>query len=310
MESRLITQICEYNTPTVTAYSMELSEHGKAYQRLIEMRALVKKENSSTALCPGCFDVHALEVESLGNGRYRGYCQDEGYLDIPAKDLVIHELSFTWLLQQISMAVGLFQAMINLHHEPIINEKFWYLGNSCLSQMQFQLYFVRGLKHAGVMAEFRNYLYRNQNSLPVFIFTTTSLSEIYCTLPKRVVLLNLLESMSFCSGRFQLDETLLVRKLKGEPDQHITEGLRPYFSPDFRHATVNGIKYTFSKKQAAIMEKLIEEDGFAHKSILSLAADTEMPPKEIFRYKGKYHPAWMVLIVPDGNGYYRCPLAK
>ena len=76
------------------------------------------------------------------------------------------------------------------------------------------------------------------------------------------------------------------------------------FSEDFRKASFNGIEYSFSKMQGAIVEYLYKE-GKTHKHSLMPAANSEQDdPKGVFRKSGKYHPAWGILIKNDGKGYY------
>jgi hypothetical protein len=144
--------------------------------------------------------------------------------------------------------------------------------------------------------------------LPTFVITTSNVDSVVAALPKRVILLNLFEVMTFRNGRFILDESIFTLKLKGESFDVVTDGIGQYFSADFRSATVDGIQYTFSKNQAAVMEKLIESDGRAHKDTLSAAADSSQSPSGIFRSRGEYHPAWDILIKPRGDGFYYCPL--
>jgi hypothetical protein len=304
MPENLLRQLCENKDPSIAQQIVDMSGMENVTSRLIQMKALKPGIPLDIVMCPDCFESHDISVESDGNGNYNGYCQEVGYVDVPKETLSCYELSFDWLLQQINMAIGLSLAELP---EPIecIEQNLWFLGKQRIGQRPFNVYFTRRLRDSSVIKPVQDYLFRNQSDLPTFVITTSSVDSVIAALPKRVVLLNLFEVMTFRNGRFTLDESIFTLKLKGEPSNAITDGIGQYFSSDFRSAMVDGVRYTFSKNQAAIMEKLIELDGSAHKDVLSAAADSSQSPSGIFRSRGKFHPAWKVLIIPEGDGYYR-----
>jgi hypothetical protein len=307
MPEKLLRQLCENKDPSIAQQIVDISGTKAITDRLIQMKALQPSEPLDIVLCPDCFESHDLSVESDGNEKYSGYCQEAGYVDVPAESLACHTLSFDWLLQQINMAIGLSLAELP---EPIecIEQNLWFLGKQRIGQRPFNVYFTRRLRDSSVIKPVQDYLFRNQSDLPTFVITTSSVDSVIAALPKRVVLLNLFEAMTFRNGRLILDESIFTLKLKGESFDVVTDGVSQYFSADFRSAMVDGIRYTFSKNQAAIMEKLIESDGSAHKDALSAAANSNQSLKGLFRSKGQYHPAWDILIKPRGDGFYFCPL--
>jgi hypothetical protein len=307
MPDNLLRQLCENKDPSITQQIVDMSGMEDITGRLIQMKALKQGIPLDIVMCPDCFETHDLAVESDGNGKYSGYCQEAGYVDVPREALSCYELSFDWLLQQINMAIGLSLAELPAPIEGI-EQNLWFLGRQRIEQRPFNVYFTRRLHDSSVTKPAQEYLFRNQSDLPTFVITTSSVDSVVAALPKRVILLNLFEVMTFRNGRLILDESIFTLKLKGESFDVVTDGVSQYFSADFRSAMVDGIRYTFSKNQAAIMEKLIESDGSAHKDALSAAADSSQSPSGIFRSRGKYHPAWDVLIKPRGDGFYYCPL--
>jgi hypothetical protein len=307
MPDNLLRQLCENKDPSIAHQIVDMSGMGNVTNRLIQMRALKLGEPLDTVLCPDCFETHDLAVESDGNGKYSGYCQESGYVDIPVESLDSYTLNFNWLLQQINMAIGLSLAELPTPKE-CIEQTLWFLGRQRIGQRPFNVYFTRRLHDSSMLKPVQEYLFRNQSDLPTFVITTSSVNSVMAALPKRVILLNLFEVMTFRNGRLILDESIFTLKLKGESFDVITDGAGQYFSADFRSAVVDGIRYTFSKNQAAVMEKLIESEGHAHKDALSAAANSNQSLKGLFRSKGQYHPAWDILIKPRGNGFYYCPL--
>lgn len=88
----------------------------------------------------------------------------------------------------------------------------------------------------------------------------------------------------------------------------------PYvFSQDFRSGTWFGVEYSFTAQQAAAVRVLLAafENGTPEVGgdTICLAIDEESPPNklaDVFRAKGKFHPAWNVMIVAGGTkGSYR-----
>jgi hypothetical protein len=307
MPDNLLRQLCENKDPSIAQQIVDMSGMKDITGRLIQMKALKHGKPLDIVMCPDCFETHDLAVESDGNGKYSGYCQEAGYVDVPQEALSCYELSFDWLLQQINMAIGLSLSELPAPIE-CLEQNLWFLGKQRIGQRPFNVYFTRRLHDSSVLKPLQEYLFRNQSDLPTFVITTSSVDSIIAALPKRVILLNLFEVMTFRNGRLILDESIFTLKLKGESFDVITDGIGQHFSSDFRSAMVDGVRYTFSKNQAAVMEKLIESEGHAHKDALSAAANSNQSLKGLFRSKGQYHPAWDILIKPRGDGFYFCPL--
>ena len=80
------------------------------------------------------------------------------------------------------------------------------------------------------------------------------------------------------------------------------------FSADYRQVTWCGKCYNLTKLQAAVLEALVQENGYAHRDLLCAKAGTNEALHRIFRNKvsGQYvaHPLWSTLIQSCGDGYY------
>jgi len=70
-------------------------------------------------------------------------------------------------------------------------------------------------------------------------------------------------------------------------------------------AHINGQSYKFSKLQAEILEVLSNAGKAMNKTeVMSQVKSSQEEVKSAFRSKGKYHPAWGVVIKHDNKGNY------
>ena len=130
------------------------------------------------------------------------------------------------------------------------------------------------------------------------IFTTSQDVSIACYVPGHHDITSLCDILKQ-EGHKACIDNCVVRTADGLKIGKMT------FSGDFRTVTVDDeVLYIFSKKQASFIEKLHKE-GILHKhSLMCSIGSNQDNPNGLFRRKGKYHPAWDVLIKNDGRGNY------
>jgi hypothetical protein len=109
------------------------------------------------------------------------------------------------------------------------------------------------------------------------------------------------ECLAHDNNNFDIDKNIIKAAIGIK-----TESVRQKegFSIGYRSAYFKNIQYNFSKKQAAIIEALDKHGSKINKYELLAEADSKQyDVYRVFRdSKGKYHPAWQVIIKNDGKG--------
>jgi hypothetical protein len=93
-------------------------------------------------------------------------------------------------------------------------------------------------------------------------------------------------------------------RLRGIDHRFRTGAIGFVFAPGFRSAVVGDREYSFSNKQALVIEALEEArrggNSRLHQTEIQAAADTSQKVGQLF----PNHPAYGALIRYDGTGYY------
>jgi hypothetical protein len=78
------------------------------------------------------------------------------------------------------------------------------------------------------------------------------------------------------------------------------------FTPGFRSGCFNGVEYTFTKTQAAVLEYLSDAGKAVHKDeLLAQAESAQKKIIDVFRDRKGSHPAYDVILQGDNEGFYR-----
>lgn len=287
----LACSICE-GSSIVISHGM-LRNMGKRAEKLQELEGLSAgvKEKSPTITDENGDDIPL----SRRDGKWGYFDQDVGWVNVNAEMVGKYRLNLDWLPYVIRRDLEMSQV-----HPPqeLVSECFWRLGEATLSnKMKAEIFFARRMNHSKTFEQVYQSLSNIKGIKKGIILTTSNNLPLGCSFPGHHQVIQLEDCLEHANNNFHIDRNILKEAMGGTVTQ---EG----FSEDFRKASFNGVEYSFSKKQAAIVEHLHNE-GKTHKhSLMPAANSSQDDPKGVFRKSGKYHPAWGTLIQYDNSGYY------
>jgi hypothetical protein len=208
--------------------------------------------------------------------------------------LKVYKVNFDWLLNAIMSVFGI----ESMTPSCILYEKIWFIGSALLKKRKTPILVVRNITKQEVLEKLDSYLKEKHKSTPVLILTTGKNIPAYFKPygQSRVVLMK--DAVDLENEKLTFNKQYLSDKMGGQVEK---EG----FSNGFRVAYIDGVYYEFTKGQAEIIEVLHNTGKPIHKH--EIMADTSLKqddPKGAFRSKGKYHPAWNVIIKNDNKGNY------
>lgn len=212
----------------------------------------------------------------------------------PLDTLKIYTVNFDWLLSAVISALDI----EGTKPHCVLEEKIWFIGSAWLKRKKTPVIFVRNINRQIVLEKLNDYLKQKHISQPALVLTTTSNVSAHFKPygQSRIVMLN--EAVDSESNRLAFNVGYLSDVMGG----HIA---KDGFSLGYRAAHFNGVHYEFTKGQAEIVEVLDKANGLLHKhELMSQTSLSQNDPKGVFRQKGKYHPAWGVIIKFDHKGHY------
>ena len=226
---------------------------------------------------------------------YAYFSATAGWVDVPADDLKQYVLDVSWLLRRIAHAM---EIPASAKPRRLVDDVLWDIGDARVGKSKATILFGRRLNHDDNLDRACDALTNRIGRPPGVLLSTTDRLSRHVRLPGHHRFLPLRDCIVSGTAGFEIDNGII----KG-----VTSGAvrREGFSVGYRTAFIDGMEYKFSKKQAAIIEALDNAGGPIHKDELLAAADTDQTDLiQIFRSKGKTHPAWGVLILRDNQGNY------
>lgn len=284
----LACRICEGNNPVVN-YQARL-HFGDKFDKLIDLKAVVPEKDPCASVSDEYMEIVKHE------GRWQYFDKHIGWVEVSADKIIRHRFKLSWLMEIIGRDLDI----CTLHpREEIIEDHLWRLGRSILNtKLKAEIFFARMIRKREIMVKINQAMEKRSGVKNVIILTTSKLLPIGIETLKGYKVMMIHDIMVHDNKNFHIDRDIITAQI----DTSITneEGFRD----DYRYASINGIKYFFSKTQAAVVE-LLHKQGKSHKHVLMSAANSSQDePKGLFRKRGEYHPAWGVIIKYDGNGYY------
>ena len=279
-----ISRICEQKEPIISHSLIPyFRKHG--CDKLMELGFFSQIENSKTFSNQDGDDVSII----LKNNDY-GYYDNNIWYSVNCDDLKQYKLNLELLASVIARDLEIFSDL-----EEIVKNYFWKIG---LLQNNIPIFFARRIHHSDIFHKIDQSLSNRSGINRGLILTTSKKVQNGFSFAENHKLISINDLLSFDNKNFHIDKNIIHSSLG-------ISNTKSGFSDSYRSAVIDGIKYTFSKKQSAIIEILDQEKRPIHKHELMVAAESEQDdPKYIFRLKGKYHPAWNKIIKFDNQGYY------
>lgn len=296
----LLAQICECDPPEATTQHIENSEAKQAYVALQKIGAIRHVDNARVQICYACDKPHAVAVEPVTSGRYRSFCPEVGYYDVPANQLKTFGVDLNWLALRLAEALGIRNAVTS----QSVPNSLIRIGKCRIGHYTCSLFFGRRLDRADVFHKVVVECERIASQSPTIIVSSTPLSHIQGTFPPRCAAVHLCDVVSTASGKFKLDEDPFIAVLRGNDPRFRGGGMGFTFTPGYRSGVVGDKDYRFTDRQALVIEELVkarsEGNGIRHHTELAAAAGTNQRVGQLFRN----HPAYGSLIKYDTKGYY------
>jgi hypothetical protein len=288
----LACKICEQGNPAITYDSVGSSN--KQIKNLIKLKAFTIGEKYWLE------DEDGEYVDIVRSNNQAGYFdKNNQFVAISYDALCSYKLDFEWMIKAISNNLEITKLY---PVETIIDNIFWRIGTIRLGTAT-PVFFARTISHKN---NFEN-IYKallNRNGISKGVILTTSVPPpLGYNLPGNHKIISLRDCLVHDSNNFHIDQNIIKAAIEIK-----TESLtrQEGFSNGYRSGYFNGVEYTFSKKQAAIIEALHKHGGKINK--YELLAEANSDQYDLYRMfrdsKGNYHPAWDVLIKNDGKGNY------
>jgi hypothetical protein len=298
----VLCSLCEADPPEVSWQGIIESENGAELEELVGLGALVQVDINDAVLCLACDEPHAVGVEHLGGGVYRGYCPIAGFQSVHASLLRRYAVDLNWVAAAIGSVLGLKAAALSPPF-PIIAK----IGRVRFGPYLCQLFVTSRLASKERFQEVERTVSELAAEMPVIVLTTTPTILIPGKPPARCALLQIEDVLVCPSGSLLLNEEPIYAALRGPTRNVQAPGIGYSFSPGYRSARIGDNHYEFTDKQALAIEALYIAWGQGlslHQSEIQGAADTTRRVGQLFGL----NPAYGTLIISSGKGLYTLAL--
>jgi hypothetical protein len=215
---------------------------------------------------------------------------------IPDHELRQYRFRPEWLLQYISFQFGIPTA---IKPRMLLEGAAWELGQTTLGKQRISILFARRLDQADHQDTLYNLLKSQRRREDVVVLSSSPISSGRAAQGDRHAFVALEDCRDINSEFFRINKGVIASLL----DIPIaTEG----FTPGFRSGCFNGVEYTFTKTQAAILEYIFNAGKAVHKDeLLAQAESAQKKIIDLFRDRNGVHPAYDVILQGDREGFYR-----
>jgi hypothetical protein len=214
---------------------------------------------------------------------------------IPDHELRQYRFCSEWLLPFISFQFGIPTA---IKPRMLLEGVAWELGQTTLGKQRISLLFARRLDQEDHQQTLYALLKSQRRREDVVVLSSAPITSGRGQQGDRHAFVALEDCRDINSEFFRINKGVIASLL----DIPIAaEG----FTPGFRSGCFNGVEYTFTKTQAAVLECLFSAGKPVHKSELLPQAGSEQEQViGVFRDRKGVHPAYDVLIQGDTEGFY------
>lgn len=299
----LLCDLLEQQEAVISCGSATWAKHRSAIDRLLGLRALLPSGAVRTVSCPACDEDHYVRVEYMEAGKFRAYCYNHGFLPIDSADLTVLEVSIPWLIDGLRTGIN---ALARPTAEELVCGHLWFLGEQRMKVYRTRFYLGRRLTNPTTIDQAMALLASKPATIPGLLLTSSPCTPLASRLPKRHGAVFLPDACRMTNTGLQMDEASLLTALRADDRVVVgTGGVGYVFSDGFRSAVIGDKDYTFSKKQAAVIEALYDayRSGLKriHQDEAAAAADSSQRLVQIFRDNKQ---AYEELIGSDEQGYY------
>lgn len=231
------------------------------------------------------------------DGKNMYFSPSDGWVAVSDEDINIYKINFEWIIRKIMGALDIAD-----RHSPkeILEEKIWALGQHRIEKQHINIIVVSKIRDENVFDTLKNYLEGHHKARnPALVIALDQCVPGHLILPNQNELLRIGDAIKWDKDNFELNTTLITGVMGGTIN-------RSGFSNGYRSLLSNGVPYKFTKKQAEVLEYLDKENGkpINQDEVLAEIGSTQSRLLQLFRSKGKTHPAWGVVVQGDGNGHY------
>lgn len=293
--------LCEIDPPEITGQGIEESDDRTALASLFDLGALIHIGNNDSVLCLACDCPHSISVEYDGDGLYRAYCPDSGYQQVRPEMLRRLTVDENWITRTVGSSLGLNPSSQSAAAPPPTVAR---IGRARFGQYPCDLFFGRRLSDKHRFEEAKQVISSVIGKAPAILLTTTPLDLIPGEPPPRCALVRLEDVLQISPTQILLDEGPFYAALRGSDHRSPAGEIGFIFSPGFRSAKVGEQEYSFTDKQAQVVEALYEAwrsgNPRLHQTEIQGKAGTNQRVGQLFSNNSAYG----TLIKYDGAGYY------
>jgi hypothetical protein len=293
--------LCELDPPEITGQGIQASADRAAFTALAELGALVHVGNSESVLCFGCDRPHSMTVEYVGEGQYRGYCANSGYQSVKSKDIRRLMVCDDWIVLAVRSSLRIGADPRNIATTAVMLTS---IGRVRFGPYPCEFFFGRRLFERARFEEAGRTVAKLVGKAPTILLTSTPRDLIPGEPPPRAAFIALEDVLQVTADNTSFNEEPVLAALRGGDRRFQSDGIGFAFSPGFRSAVFKDQEYSFSDKQAQVIEVLYEAwrsgVGRLHQTEIQGQANTSQRVGQLFAA----HPAYGVLIKHNGAGYY------
>ncbi|MEW8437677.1 MAG: hypothetical protein AB2689_05925 [Candidatus Thiodiazotropha taylori] len=230
------------------------------------------------------------------DGKYMYFSPSDGWVGVLEEDIALYKINFGWLIRQVMNAL---EIPDRCEAKEILEDYIWVLGRHRIEKQNIPIAITRNTIDPVVFDALKDYLNNHHKSRdPALVLALDRHLPAHLSLPGQNVLVRFEEAMVIESPDFKINTRMLAGKMGGSVDQ---DG----FGSGYRNLVWNGTKYDFTKKQAEAVEYMHNAGGPRHQDeILAEINSSQDKLLQVFRSRGKRHPAWGEVIKNDGKGNY------
>ena len=224
------------------------------------------------------------------------FSSSDGWVSVLEEDITLYKIKFEWLIRQVMKTLDISDSY---QAKEILPDNIWILGQHWIEKQKVSIMITRNTIDPVVFDKLKHYLNNNHTLRdPVLVLALDRHLPAYLSLPSQHVLVRIEEAMVIENSDFKINTRMLAGKMGGSVNQ---EG----FGSGYRTLFLNGNKYGFSKMQAEAIEFMHKARGPRHKDeILAEINSSQNKLIQVFKNKGKTHPAWGEVIKNDKKGNY------
>lgn len=268
---------------------------GDSFDSLCESRAIVHIGNrKDIAIVEGDSEISVDVIRRDGKNMY--FSRSDGWVGVLDDDIALYKVDTEWLVERVMQAL---EIPSRYSAKPVLDDTIWIVGKHRIERQRIAIIIAKNLAEPAAFGALCQYLSNNHKARnPALVVTLDRQLPAHLRLPDQNILVRLEEALVIESDYVEVNTRMLAGKLGGQVS-------RDGFSPGYRHLTLDGQNYRFTKKQAEVIEYMHQAGGPRNQhEILAGVNSTQDRLTQVFRGRGKRHPAWGTVIKNDNNGNY------